>query len=282
MIELTESILSEQIKQRPENAHKGNFGRGLLIGGNQQYGGAIIMAAQACVHSGAGLTTVLTDAVNRSALHSRLPEAMIIDWQDETQLLTASAAADVILIGPGLGESSESYNLLKKTIEQQRDDQWLIIDGSAINLFAKNPLPLKVPKQVIFTPHQMEWQRLSGIAISQQTPAANQKIQEQLQAIVVLKSHRTEIYGTKILRNPLGNSGMSTGGMGDTLAGMICGFLAQFEKNEATVHAAVYLHSYIGDQLAKQNYVVLPTTISENISPWMKYFSQKRSPHIKG
>lgn len=69
---------------------------------------------------------------------------------------------------------------------------------------------------------------------------------------------------------------MATGGTGDTLAGMITGFLAQFPKNDETIAAAVYLHSFIGDQLAKKQYVVLPTQISQAIPQWMHYFSQKK------
>ena len=68
---------------------------------------------------------------------------------------------------------------------------------------------------------------------------------------------------------------MATGGMGDTLAGTIAGFLAQFPKNDQTIAAAVYLHSYIGDQLAKSQYVVLPTQISQHLPQWMHHFSQK-------
>lgn len=70
---------------------------------------------------------------------------------------------------------------------------------------------------------------------------------------------------------------MATGGMGDTLAGMITGFLAQFEKNTDTVGAAVYLHSLIGDDLAEENYVVLPTTISEALPRYMKKYALERN-----
>ncbi|MBM9834275.1 carbohydrate kinase, partial [Enterococcus faecalis] len=70
--------------------------------------------------------------------------------------------------------------------------------------------------------------------------------------------------------NPLGTPAMATGGMGDTLAGMITSFLAQFEKTEETIQAAVYLHSLIGEALAKEHYVVLPTQISAALPQWMK------------
>lgn len=271
MQELTEKILTDVIRKRPENSHKGTFGKSVLIGGNKQYGGAIIMAAQGCINSGCGLTTVITDSANHSALHARLPEAIVINWQEPMEEVLQKAA--VILLGPGLGETDNSLQLLKKVLSLQTAKQWLIIDGSAITLIAAHQLTVKFPQQTVFTPHQMEWQRLSRLPINQQTTAANRAYQQKLQSIIVLKSHRTEIYGKTLAKNPLGNPAMATGGMGDTLAGMITGFLAQFEPYEKTVQAAVYLHSYIGDRLAEKNYVVLPTQLSKQIPYWMKQFS---------
>ncbi|MDN6185058.1 MAG: carbohydrate kinase, partial [Lactococcus lactis] len=99
--------------------------------------------------------------------------------------------------------------------------------------------------------------------------------QQELQATIVLKSHQTEIYNARnAFQNPLGNPGMATGGTGDTLAGIIAGFLAQFPHSVETINAAVYLHSYIADQLAHDNYVVLPTKISQALPYWMKKFEK--------
>lgn len=228
------------------------------------------MAAQASVYGGTGLTTVISDPVNRTALHARLPEAMFVSW-DQTELIsTVTESADVLLIGPGMGEGKTSFNLLQTVVAAQKSHQWLVVDGSAINLAAKYPLTFPYPNQVVFTPHQMEWQRLSGIEISEQTPEKNAAFQKKLASIVVLKSHRTQIYGTEIVENPLGTPAMATGGTGDTLAGIITSFLAQFDRTEETIHAAVFLHSLIGEHLAAENYVVLPTQISEALPKFMK------------
>jgi ADP-dependent NAD(P)H-hydrate dehydratase len=273
MKQLDAQILANVIQQRPAESHKGTFGRAVMIGGNQQYGGAIIMAAQASVYGGTGLTTVISDPVNRSALHARLPEAMFVSW-DQTELIsTVTESADVLLIGPGMGEGKKSFNLLQKVVSNQKANQWLVIDGSAINLAAKYPLTFPFPTQVVFTPHQMEWQRLSGIEIAEQTVEKNTAFQEKLSSIVVLKSHRTQIYGQEIVENPLGVPAIATGGTGDTLAGVIASFLAQFERNEQTIQAAVYLHSLIGESLATEHYVVLPTQISEALPKFMKEHS---------
>ncbi|HLQ40478.1 MAG TPA: NAD(P)H-hydrate dehydratase [Tetragenococcus sp.] len=272
MIDLTADCL-QVIKKRPQDSHKGTFGRAVLIGGNQQFGGAILMSAESCVRSGCGLTTVVTDSVNHAPLHARLPEVMTVDWNDQSLIQEVVTSADILLIGPGLGLEKRSEELLTFIISQQTKQQRLVIDGSAITLLAQKKWSLTYPAQTIFTPHQMEWQRLSGLRIAEQNPQNNQLYQKKLQATIVLKSHRTEIYSqTACYRNPLGNPAMATGGTGDTLAGMITGFLAQFKKEDTTINAAVYLHSFIADHLAKENYVILPTEISRSLPYWMKKF----------
>lgn len=279
MVQLNEEILHKVITKRPEISHKGTFGRVVLIGGNQQYGGAIIMSAEACIKSGAGLTTVVTAEKNHSALHARLPEAMVLAFWETTMIYQVIEKADVVLIGPGLGLDKTALTLLKGVLKSQKEQQWLVIDGSAISLFSEYNLTLKHPEQTVFTPHQAEWERLSGLSFIQQTDENNRAKQALLGAKIVLKSHRTTIYDEAIAyyQNPLGNPGMATGGTGDTLAGMITGFLAQFEKNIDTVGAAVYLHSLIGDELAKDHYVVLPTSISEALPRYMKKYATERN-----
>ena len=85
--ELKSEILHEVIVRRPDDSHKGTFGRVLLIGGNIQYGGAILMAASAVVGAGAGLTTVATDLINLAPLHTRTPEAMFVDWRNNAAVI---------------------------------------------------------------------------------------------------------------------------------------------------------------------------------------------------
>lgn len=275
MQNLSTEILSQVIRRRPVDSHKGTFGKVVLVGGNAQYGGAIIMSAQAAVQAGAGLVTIVTDKVNHAPLHARLPEAMAVDWEQRPVIDEVLKAADVVLIGPGMGLEQQNERMLQYILKKQTAEQWLVIDGSAITLFAKHPHTLNYPKQTVFTPHQKEWERLSDLPITDQTTENNQHIQQQLQAIVVVKSHRTEIYATQhTYKNPLGTAAMATGGMGDTLAGMITAFLAQFKNKEPAIGAAVYLHSLIGEALGEKRYVVLPTELANQIPYYMKHFEQ--------
>ncbi|MFC6289129.1 NAD(P)H-hydrate dehydratase [Levilactobacillus angrenensis] len=267
---LTDKILTSTIRQRPADSYKGTYGRVTLIGGNRNFGGAILMASAAAVYAGAGLVTTITDASNQGSLHARLPEAMFADIADVPQTHALVQGTDVVVIGPGLGTDEAALQVLTDVLRTVTPQQTLVIDGSAITLVAQHQLALP-QAHLIFTPHQMEWQRLSGIAIAQQTPAANRQAVDRLHATVVVKSHRTEIYtATQTYVNPLGTPAQATGGMGDTLAGMIGGFTAQFTPLDQAVCAAVYTHSAIAEELAKTQYVVLPSQIAADLPRFMK------------
>ena len=271
------TLLKKVIQPRALNGHKGEYGRLLLIGGTYPFGGAIIMAAMAAIYSGAGLVTVATDKENIPSLHAQLPEAMAFDIRDEKLLKEQIQKADVLLIGPGLAENPLEKATLQLVINLASERQVFIMDGGAISFFSKEVLPF--PKaHTIFTPHQKEWERLSGLRIPEQAVSNTQKALREFQAgtILVAKSHKTAVYqGEKVAHLEVGGPYQATGGMGDTLAGMITGFLAQFASIDSykVVTVAVWLHSAIADDLAKNAYVVLPTHISKAIPSWMKKLS---------
>ena len=271
-------LARQVIRPRLRESHKRSYGRVLLIGGLYPYGGAIIMAAIACVYSGAGLVTVATDRDNITALHAHLPEAMAFDFGERDRLLDNLRAANVVLIGSGLGESDAARQVLDLVLANIRPDQNLVVDGSALNLLAKQNKADLPECHLILTPHQKEWERLSGLAILEQTVSNTQKALADFPAetILVAKSHRTAVYQSKeVAHLEVGGPYQATGGMGDTLAGMVTGFLAQFASNDRykAVTVASWLHSAIADDLAKNAYVVLPTRISKAIPSWMRKLS---------
>lgn len=280
MEKITEQILAKVVVKRPIKSHKGNYGLVLLIGGSANFGGAILMAAEGAINAGAGLVSVATHSINNAALHARLPEAMFIDWRDRG-LADLLKKMDVVVIGPGLGTGTTAVQLLQLVAQTAGPAQKVVLDASALDLIAKQPNLL--PKRaglVVLTPHQMEWQRVSGIQIAFQDDAANQTALQQLlgnqKGILVLKSEHTHVYfDDQIFINTTGNPAMATGGMGDTLAGIIAGFLGQFPGNLEPVLAAVYAHSLAGDLLAQDRYVVLPTQISEFLPHLLKKFADK-------
>ncbi len=280
MTEISEDILKKVIKERESDTHKGDYGRVLLIGGSENYGGAIIMSTEGAINAGTGLTAVATHPLNLAPLHARVPEAMFINWRD-AKLADLIKNMDVVVCGPGLGMSDLAKQILVILRRCTSEKQTVVLDASALDLISqdKNLLPTNAG-HLILTPHQMEWQRLSQIRIPFQTDSANIDALNQLipdtNALLVLKSNHTHVYnGTgQIFVNPIGNPGMATGGMGDTLAGIIGGMVAQFGPGGETVQAAVYLHSLAGDLLAKDNYVVRPTELSKVLPKLMKKYSE--------
>ena len=266
---ISEKLISNVIKIRKSATHKGSYGRLLLIGGSKKYGGALIMAAEGALNSGSGLVTVATDQVNIAALHTRDPEIMAVDWNEHEELKNLIKASDVVVCGMGLGLDEQAKNILTIVKNSITLNQILVLDASALDLISrqKDLLPVN-SKLTIFTPHQMEWQRLSKIKIADQTDQLNQialnKLVSTQNAILVLKSNHTKIYDQvgNIYVNPFGNPGMAIGGMGDTLAGIIGGFCGQFTPNIETVSAAVGIHSLTADEIAKTQYIVRPTQLS--------------------
>ena len=276
MLRVDQTLLQQVILSRQSDSYKGDYGRLLLIGGTYPYGGAIIMAALAAVHSGAGLVTVATDRENIPALHSQLPEAMAFAVTDQELLAEQIAKAGVILLGPGLNANELGVHLVELVFERVQPHQVLILDGGAISLYTRLGLSLP-PAQLVFTPHQKEWEAMSGLAIGDQGEEATRQSLSQLPpaSILVQKGPQTKIWQqgqTDYYQLSVGGPYQATGGMGDTLAGMIAGFVGQFPQvglYECVVVAS-HLHSAIADDLSKNAYVVLPTAISKEIPKWMR------------
>ncbi|WP_293875079.1 NAD(P)H-hydrate dehydratase [Streptococcus sp. A12] len=276
MLRVDQTLLQQVILSRQSDSYKGDYGRLLLIGGTYPYGGAIIMAALAAVHSGAGLITVATDRENIPALHSQLPEAMAFAVTDQELLVEQIAKAGVILLGPGLNANELGAHLVELVFDRVQPHQVLILDGGAISLYTRLGLSLP-PAQLVFTPHQKEWEAMSGLAIGDQGEEATRQSLSQLPpvSILVQKGHQTKIWQqgqTDYYQLSVGGPYQATGGMGDTLAGMIAGFVGQFPQVGLyeRVVVASHLHSAIADDLSKNAYVVLPTAISREIPKWMR------------
>lgn len=276
MLRVDQTLLQQVILSRQLDSYKGDYGRLLLIGGTYPYGGAIIMAALAAVHSGAGLVTVATDRENIPSLHSQLPEAMAFAVTDQELLVEQIAKAGVILLGPGLNANELGVHLVELVFERVQPHQVLILDGGAISLYTRLGLSLP-PAQLVFTPHQKEWEAMSGLAIGDQGEEATRQSLSQLPpaSILVQKGPQTKIWQqgqTDYYQLSVGGPYQATGGMGDTLAGMIAGFAGQFPQVGLyeRVVVASHLHSGIADDLSKNAYVVLPTAISKEIPKWMR------------
>ena len=279
---IDQALLEKVIIKRSRLSHKGDYGRLLLLGGTYPYGGAIIMAAIAAVKSGAGLVTVGTDRENILALHSHLPEAMAFSLQDQQLLKEQIEKAEIVLLGPGLRDDSFGENLVKEVFARLKKNQILIVDGGALTILARTRLSFP-SSQLILTPHQKEWEKLSGITIEQQKEAATASTLTSFPqgTILVEKGPATRIWEvgqSDYYQLQVGGPYQATGGMGDTLAGMIAGFAGQFRQASLyeRVTVATHLHSAIAQELSQEHYVVLPTEISNCLPKVMNKISQKR------
>ena len=278
---INQTLLEKVIIERSRSSHKGDYGRLLLLGGTYPYGGAIIMAALVAVKSGAGLVTVGTDRENIPALHSHLPEAMAFALQDKQLLKEQLEKAEVVLLGPGLGDNAFGEDLVKQVFAGLKQNQILIVDGGALTILARTSLSFP-SSQLILTPHQKEWEKLSGITIEKQKEdtTASALTSFPKGTILVEKGPATRVWQagqSDYYQLQVGGPYQATGGMGDTLAGMIAGFVGQFRQASLyeRVAVATHLHSAIAQELSQENYVVLPTEISRYLPKIMKIICQK-------
>ena len=279
---IEQALLEKVIIERSRTSHKGDYGRLLLLGGTYPYGGAIIMAALAAVKSGAGLVTVGTDRENIPALHSYLPEAMAFSIQDQQLLKEQLEKAEVILLGSGLRDDTFGENLVKQVFASLKQNQILIVDGGALTILSR--ISLSFPSsQLILTPHQKEWEKLSGITIKKQNEdTTSSALTSFPQGIILVEKGPTtriwQVGQSDYYQLQVGGPYQATGGMGDTLAGMISGFAGQFKQASLyeRVAVATHLHSAIDQELAQEQYVVLPTEISNCLPKVMNKISQKR------
>lgn len=279
---IDQGLLEKVIIERSRTSHKGDYGRLLLLGGTYPYGGAIIMSAIAAVKSGAGLVTVGTDRENIPALHSHLPEAMGFSLQDQQLLKEQLGKAEVVLLGPGLGDDAFGEDLVKQIFANLSQNQILIVDGGALTILARTRLSFP-SSQLILTPHQKEWEKLSGITIEKQNEAttASDLTSFPQGTILVEKGPATRIWQagqSDYYQLQVGGPYQATGGMGDTLSGMVAGFAGQLKQASLyeRVTVATHLHSAIAQELAQEHYVVLPTEISNCLPKVMNKISQKR------
>ena len=251
-----EKAISEVV-YREQDAHKGDFGHVLVIGGDRGMGGAGLLASKAAVHSGAGLTSLVTRPEHVTASLVSCPEVMakgVNSGQDLEEFLTKP---NVIAIGPGLGQSAWSEQMIQRVFwEAEKRDVSVIMDADALNLLAKLKLSSNLPKKLILTPHPGEAARLLntsvGVIESDRFSAAA-KIQSKFNATVVLKGSGTIICHKSGRKQKWGicdsgNPGMASGGMGDVLTGVIAGLLAQGLTIKGAAEAGVDLHAKAADQ----------------------------------
>ncbi len=238
-------IEKKNLKKRPADAHKGDFGHVLLVGGGQlSYAGAIILAAESCLRSGAGKISMV---MNPSAIArvSTAPKEIICYAQDEIEDLIKTAT--VVVLGPGLAQTEWSEKMFEAVMRQ---DLPIVLDADGLNILAKSK---HKRKNWILTPHPKEAARLLGVSvqtIQDDRKKSIERLQQEYDGVVVLKGANTLVCATnkQTAICPHGNPGMASAGMGDILSGLIGGLLAQGLSAFSAAKLGVIVHAMAGDR----------------------------------
>lgn len=248
---LSHGAMCEMVKTRSRFAHKGQFGHVLIIAGNPGKMGAAVLAAEACLRSGAGLVTVSVPEDSWQILQSSVPEAMISIRPGTYQFIDVQAlnSYNSIAVGPGLGTSEHAATALKLLI--QSTNLPLILDADALNILAMNKTWLAfLPPGSILTPHLKEFERLAGSSVNGWERLQMQRdFSLKNNVYVILKGANTSITtpGGSCYFNTTGNPGMATAGCGDALTGVLAGLMAQGYIPLETALLGTWVHGLAGD-----------------------------------
>ena len=250
-------------------SHKGDFGKVLLLCGSRGYTGAAAMAAMGALRSGAGLVYLGVPACIYEIEAVKLTEPVIFPLPDQDGMLSLQACSEVVkhlrnknavLIGPGLGQSNGTRNVVQAVL--QEFDGPIVLDADGINVLKahKNILRGRT-SPTILTPHDGEFIRFGG-SLTEDRAASAAALANDLGVIVVLKGHRTLITdGVQCYENHTGNPGMAVGGSGDVLSGILVSLLGQGLAPLDAAACAVWLHGAAGDICANEigQYGMLPS-----------------------
>jgi NAD(P)H-hydrate epimerase len=262
---------------RNKFSHKGNYGKVGIIAGSPGFTGAAILASKAALRSGAGLITLFHPLGLETILENQLLEVMTFTIplphfeEDTEEFMSKLNSMDVLLIGPGIGRSEEMVELINKIVSNWNKP--LILDADALNIISDNKEIIKdiAGKQVLLTPHLGEFARLCDVTIDEVIKDTVQYLHdfvEKYKCNVLLKS-ATSVYcdETEIIFETTGNDGLSTGGSGDVLAGIITSFVGQQLSLKDAAVSASYLMGETAEKLAeiRKPASIIPSDIIENI-----------------
>lgn len=249
---LDAGLIPAWLPPRARSAHKGDFGHALVLGGAPGFGGAALLAAEACARLGAGKVSLATAPEHVTASLVRRPEVMVHGVRGAGDLGELPGRADVLVVGPGLGQGSWGEGMLQVALAT---DRLLVVDADALNLLAAR-FSGQRREDWVLTPHPGEAARLLDLSageIEADRPAAALALQRRYGGVVVLKGAGSLVAGPEGLAVcPYGNPGMASGGMGDALSGILGALVAQGLPLESAVRLGVLVHALAADMAARQ------------------------------
>lgn len=258
-------MFAERFPQRANDSQKGDYGKVLVVGGSAGMSGAPYMAGTAALNAGAGLVTIAAPECINKILETKTTEVMTAPVPDEkghfsdesvSEIMRRAEKVDAVLIGPGMGIFDGCHTVLKELLKNAK--QTVIVDADALNILSKDMDILKdCTCPLIFTPHEMEMTRLTGMSIEEVRAdrlGISKAFCEKYGVTLILKGHHTVVTAPDGLQyiNNTGNAGLAKGGSGDVLAGITAAFAARGLEETAAAAMAVYLHGKSGDIVMKR------------------------------
>ncbi len=267
-VQVDREMVKGSLQERSDNSYKADYGQAFIIAGSMGFSGAAYLTTQSAVRSGAGLVTLCVPKEIQEIMSIKLNEAMTINFEQNEKIGNIMVKSNCIAIGPGMGNTKLTFNIVKTMIENAECP--IVIDADGLNVLQEN-LELLENKNntVILTPHYGEMARLTGLSadeIIENRVEVARNFAYQHDVIVLLKDHRTIITdGKYVFENTTGNAAMASGGMGDTLTGIITSFIAQGYDPLVATYIAAYVHGYCGDRLAQNMFCVNATHIIDEL-----------------
>jgi len=269
-------------KPRPANAHKGDYGRLLIIGGSENFTGAPAFSALAATKCGTDLVYVASPAKTSEIIASYSPDLITIklpgehlNLKDLPELERWMGSADAIVLGPGIGLHEETVDVVKKLISQTGElNKPVVLDADALKIFGRSRRRLNNP--TVLTPHAGEFAQILQRKISPDMhlrQEATTQLARETGAIVVLKGNVDIIADpTRLKLNKTGNPYMTVGGTGDVLTGIIGALLAQHTEPFRAASAGTFLNGLAGDMLMKEKGpTITPLALVDFIPQAIKY-----------
>ena len=258
-LKLDQKSILALLPDRAVNAHKGDFGKILLLCGSRGYTGAAALAAMGALRSGAGLVFLAVPESIYEIEAVKLSEPIVQPLPDKEGMYSEDAldsvlalmnGKDAVLIGPGIGRSKGTEAVVSAVLKAFQGP--VVLDADGINVMAAHKDILRDrTSPTILTPHEGEFIRFTGKTIFDRELDARE-LAEELGCVVVLKGHNTIITdGEHMYLNDTGNPGMATGGSGDVLAGIIVSLLGQKLQPLEAAACGVWIHGAAGDICAK-------------------------------
>ena len=250
-----------RLNGRETNSHKGQNGNVLVVGGSNEYSGAPALAALSALRSGADISIVACPTSVASPIRSYSPDLIVkglsdnyINFDDTSKILELSKKADSMVIGCGIGMEEETSLALNEMIEKIQKP--IVIDADALKILDSN-LISEHRNEIVLTPHKAEFKAFFGVDIPEKLSQKIDIVSEyskECTCTVVLKGNVDIISnGESVKLNDTGNPGMTVGGTGDVLAGLIGGLLAQGHNAYESAYLGAFINGTAGD-IAKKEY----------------------------